>query len=981
MAKYLIATTTALVLVVALVFGVAAYIRQPVLDGEVSAQGVQGETRVLHDEWGIPHITAENEADAYFALGYAMAQDRLFQMEVMRRLARGELAALLGPKLVPVDRIIRVFRLGAKADEYFSDPERLPQEVQVTLGPFVEGINAYIKDGPLPFEFFALQIPARPFKEADCMAIAGIMPITFADGIRQDPLVTLLKQRHPDMDIDALFPGYSKEIPVTIMETLEEAQQYIEAKRNREEAGHDIPAPETEAVEAALEGLIAWLEPLEGISRNFGLAWGSNSWVLAPSRTESGKPILANDPHIGFTNPSVWYEAHIKVGSFELYGYYMPPIPVALIGHNRDYGWGLTMFANDDVDFFIEKFHPEDNGKVMYKGEWTDVEVSRERIEVRWGKDVTMRVRTTPHGPVINDLIEFYQGYEGPPVSLSWVWQHIEYTDIEAFYRMNHAKDYEDFAEGVALITSLGINVSYADRQGNIAWWAAGRIPVRPAHVNYKEMLDGVSGKDELTGYVPFEINPHLKNPPCGYIATANNMSTVKPVGPLEELQGYWQPGDRAGRIEQLIAQRDDWDIESLKAVQLDDRAYAAPDIVEAIMKNLWFVSALRLEEKEALDKLAEWDYRHNAGSVGACIYQHVCDSILRAGLEDEMGEKLFGVYCTVADHWNFFKHFLKNPDSPFWDDIRTEQIESQHEVVLAAFRDAVGVLEDRYGADVESWSWGRAHKLEFKHPFGYLPVLGLIFNIGPFEVPGATQVINNMLYGAGGHNYDVLGGPSTRRLIDFARPGESLGVLPTGNSGNFLSPHYDDQARMFVEGKYRKITLDWEKIEADAKHELKFVPSTGVSSEKAASPATQARENDMAEPNKIDKTNAQWREELTPEQYHVARECGTEAPFTGEYYTTKDKGTYLCACCGNELFRSETKFESGTGWPSFWTPVSDESLVSRPDNSGGRQRTEVLCNKCNAHLGHVFEDGPDPTGLRYCINSVVLDLQRDDNG
>ena len=800
--------------------------RLPGLDGVITSSQLHGEVKTVRDAAGVPHITAETEMDAYFALGYCMAQDRLFQMELMRRLARGELAEVLGTPLVKVDRAVRAFRLRAKAEEYFARPENTPPEVLAVINAYVGGVNAFIADGPLPFELTVLQVDVRPFTTVDCLSVAAILPITFADGIRGDPLVTTLKEKHPDLDIDALFPGYSLDVPVTIMESLEEARDYLEHGERQE------PQPEdkVERLLAHDSAVREWVALFTGISRRFGPAMGSNSFVLGPSRTASGKPVLGNDPHIAFTNPGIWYEAHLKYGDFENYGYHLPPIPVPLLGHNRERGWALTMSTIDDVDFYVEEFEPNDPGLVMYKGEWTPVETVTEIIHVRFADDVTCNVRITPHGPIINDFLAAYHGYVRDPVSLSWVWQHVDYTDITAFYRMGHARTCEEFEQAVALVTSPGMNISYANADGTIAWWAAGKIPIRPPHVNSKQMLDGASGKDELLGFLPFDSNPRLKNPDCGYIVTANNKPTVKPLGPVEDLAGYWQPEDRAGRMAQLLSQREDWNVEQLKAVQLDDTGYATRAVLEDLLAVLEpEAESFHAREQDALRRLQSWDLRHDVDSVGATLYEHLCGAVLRNALEDEMGADNFDTYSTLADHWSFFKHFAADNASPFWDDVNTGPRESRNEVVVAAFRGVVADLGRRFGDNVDTWTWGRAHTMTFTHPFGQLPLLGRVFNIGPFASAGGAQVVNNMLYHFGQGSYDVIAGPSTRRLIDFGAPDQSLTILPTGNSGNFMSPNYADQAERFMVGEYRQALLNGVDIESQKVHELRFMPSASA--------------------------------------------------------------------------------------------------------------------------------------------------------
>ncbi|HEO71153.1 MAG TPA: penicillin acylase family protein [Candidatus Hydrogenedentes bacterium] len=804
--------------------------RHPDLDRHVFHAALKAEVRVARDDWGVPHIEAENETDAYFALGYVMAQDRLFQMEVFRRLACGELAELLGRPAVTIDKLVRTLRLRALAEKAASQEASLTPEIRAAVDAFVAGVNHRIDREPLPIEFALLGIPAHRFTPEDCLSVAAIMPITFSDGLREDPLVSMLKERHPDMDIDALFPGYRHETPVTIMESLGEAKAYLEAQASRgarvqTEHGTsktDLAGPQ---YGAALEAMVAHLE---GLSRVFCPTLGSNSWVLGPSRTASGNAILANDPHIGFTNPSVWYEAHLKYGDVENYGYHLAPIPFPLLGHNRNRGWGLTMFANDDVDLYRETFHPDDPMKVMYRGEWVDVRVETETIQVRFGAPEECQVRVTPHGPVVTDIYRLALGYDGPAIAMSWVWQHVPYTDVQGFYRMCHANDCESFGEAVALLTSPGISVSYADCEGNIAWWAGGLIPIRPEHVNHKELLDGASGLDEIQGYVPFKHNPHLKNPASGYIITANNQSTVKSVGPVRSLQGYWQPFDRAARIRELIEARTDWTIEALKAVQTDDVSATAPKVFSA------FVEVLEPEaagfgplEARAWEALKNWDCGHGVDSVGASIYEVLCHKVLNRGVADEMGATLFAAYTTVGDHWNFFKHFVHEPTSPYWDDVTTPTTETRDMVMRAAFDDTVATLTQVCGPDVADWTWGSIHTIEFMHPFGYIPGLGGIFNIGPFPAPGCGNTINNMLSMSAECPFRVVGGPSTRRLIDFADPAHSLTILPTGNSGHFMSPHYDDQADMFVAGRYREPHFESAAIDAHTAHVMTFTPDT----------------------------------------------------------------------------------------------------------------------------------------------------------
>jgi penicillin amidase len=798
----------------------------PMLSGTVRHGALEAPVRVLRDDWGVPHIFAQNEPDAYFALGYVTAQERLFQMEVLRRLARGEMAEILGPPLAPVDALVRAFRLAPKAEEFYNAHDGDHPEVSAATEAFVAGINHRMENEPLPVEFALLAIPARPFTAVDCLTIAAILPITFAEGLRGDPMKSMLRERHPDLPIDLLFPGYSLEDPpVTVMETVEEARDFL--RQSGGGSGLEAqcePAPEEDAL-AALDRVFATLHALRPA---LGLGLGSNSWVLSGDRSASGKPILASDPHIAITNPGVWFEARLNYPGVDLYGYFLPLIPFALIGHNEERAWALTMLENDDVDIYRETFDPEDPAMVMHKGRWTAARVEESLVKVRFGRDVPCTVRTTPHGPVVTDLMRTLLGYEGPDLAMSWVWQHLEYTDLLAFYRIPHARGLDEFEQAVALITSPGLNISYADAEGNIAWWAAGRIVIRPPGLDPKIILDGASGKHDILGYVPFEMNPRLINPKSGVIVSSNNLPTVKPVGPVAQLEGYWQPSDRAARLEALLDSREKWDLDSLQAVQTDDFSEPGLRIARLIARELQDSPTPRDPAAEAaLRHLAEWSGYHPVESVGASVYQMTKDMVLLHALRDELGEDLVEAYASLADAWQFFKHFAFEPDLPFWDNRDTPAVETRRDIFEAAFAEAIARLTETLGPDPDQWAWGRLHTIPYMHPLGLVPGLDRVFNLGPVPSPGGDNLVNNLDV-AGLGDFRALGGPSTRRLIDFGDPANSLSVLPTGNSGHFLSPHYGDQVDLYTNNEYRPVRITPGQLAEHAKNELHFLPTPG---------------------------------------------------------------------------------------------------------------------------------------------------------
>lgn len=537
---------------------------------------------------------------------------------------------------------------------------------------------------------------------------------------------------------------------------------------------------------------------------------------------ESGQAILANDPHIGFSNPAVWYEAHIRYGDFENYGVHLPIIPFPLIGFSADKGWAITMFENDDMDLYRETFHPSDPDKVMYRGEWAQVDEWTEAIRVKGAIQPTpLRIRVTPHGPIVTDMLK---GYSGPPVALWWMFHKMSTASVEALYRLGLAKTVEKAAEAASMVEAPGLNISYADKDGNIAWWASAKLPIRPPHVNSKEILDGASGDDEIRGYVPFEDNPHLVNPASGVIVSSNNQSTTGPVGEILELEGYWQPSDRAARIGYLLAQQKTWGLEALKQVQFDDFLHGAPAMTSVVLDAIETAGTGELSnaERQAYEALRVWDFRHGVDSIGAGVFHVWRDTLLEMIVGDELGGVNLEEYESVADSYNFLSYVVHDPSSPFWDDAGTAARETMQEVIAAAFKRAVRVLEDEYGENPGAWQWGRVHTVEYRHLMAGNPVLAPLYKIGPYPARGSNETVAKM---SSDSNYRVDHGASMRLLIDFGDLESCWMVLPTGNSGHFLSRHFDDQAEMYLRGEYRRIAFSDKQILSEGARTMRFVP------------------------------------------------------------------------------------------------------------------------------------------------------------
>ncbi len=812
----------ALMSIIAAAVGLLIYLNNklPKLDGTVKAGNISSDVKVIRDKWGIPHISAENSYDAHFALGYTVAQDRLFQMELHRRLAKGELSEILGPSLLKIDKMFRTYLFRRTAEKYLSTPGKINPEALKILDAYIDGVNFFIESSSLPVEFGLIGIRPQKFTRLDFISMMGYMAYSFADGIHVDRLFSKLKKSHPNLNVKKLFPDYSLEKPVTIIES--QAFWNKDSKTLLDNNASDISLNPIDLIKNKLIADYSKDSAME-LVRGLGSFRGSNSWVIAPSRSASGRAIAANDPHMELSNPGVWYEVHIKYGNYENYGYHLPMFPFPLIAHNSHKAWTITMFENDDLDLYYEKFKDKDLKQVMYKGTWTDTKIINETIKVKGSPDEELKIVITPHGPVISD---FFDDYKGDPVSLSWVFLNEENKFLDFAYEIANSKNVSEFRNAVSKLVSPGLNLSMADSRGNIAWFAAGKIVVRPPHVNSKEILDGASGLDENLGYLPFELNPNLVNPESGIIVTANNKSTVKPLGPVMDLEGYWVPTERAARITQLLSSKEKWSLEDLKKIQTDVTLISGAKIVSSIAEVLdKKTDSMTVLEKKAYEELKKWNYIYDVNSTGAAVFSFTAYQILKGAVADEMGDKEFDVYCGTQAYWSFFKALIADPGMKCWDDIRTNKIETRDDIVTMAFSAAVADLYDRFGGNIKSWSWGKIHKIEYVHPVGRVKPMNLIFNIGPYPAPGEANVINMIMSAFGKQDYRAYLVPSTRRLIDYADLSKSYSIQPNGNSGNFMSSNYSDQVKMYLNGEYRILNFTDSQISANQKHILIIIP------------------------------------------------------------------------------------------------------------------------------------------------------------
>ncbi|CAD0003561.1 penicillin acylase family protein [Flavobacterium salmonis] len=770
-----------LVLIVVAAISLFAYIfhLKPRYEGEIELKNLQKETSVYFDDFGIPHIYADSEKDAMTALGYVHAQDRLWQMELLRRIAPGRLSEIFGAVALKNDMFFSGIGIEEASAKAIAKLDKDSPGYQLTLA-YLDGINQYLEEGVTPIEFTLIGVKKEKFTIKDVYNIFGYMSFSFAIAQKTDPLLTDIRNKYGMQYLKDL--GIEGEFNTTQIKSSKEIEAYTEIAKSVAALLDKSPIP-----------------PFVG----------SNSWIAGPNKTKNGKVIFANDPHIGFSQPATWYEAHIITPNHELYGCYLAGTPFPLLAHNRDYAYGLTMFENDDIDFYQEKDKPGDSSQYQTPTGFANYESRTKTISVKDTSDVVLTVKSSRHGPIMNNLLERLKNKN--PVAMSWIYTQQPIRILDAVYGLSHAKSKSDFKKAVQLVAAPGLNVMYGDAKGNVAWWATGTLYKHNKGVNSFFILDGTSGKDDIAEYLDFSKNPSAENPKWGYVYSANNQP--------EAIDGYLYPGyylpeDRAKRISTLMDKKSNWDKEEISKMIYDNRSDVAVEVTRNLISNIDF-NSISSKEKEAVNVLKSWKGTTNLEDLGPTIYNKWIYLYLKNTFEDEMGVDNFNLFLGISVGKQVIAHQIKNENSVWWDNIKTNKVkETRKDIISKSFHETIASLQKQLGNTITDWKWGEVHTVEHEHPLGKVALLRGLFNVGPFAAPGSNEVINNQFFGFNDEGkYYVKGGPSTRRVIDFSDIENSWSILPTGQSGNPFSKHYSDQAEMFNSGKFRKMKLNKEEI------------------------------------------------------------------------------------------------------------------------------------------------------------------------
>jgi penicillin amidase len=780
----------------------------PQYSGEIKSSKIINDIEIYRDSFVVPYIIAQSDEDAAFALGYLHAQERLFTMDMIRRAGEGRLAEILGEKVIPFDNMFRTVGIKRNIEKNISmyDPS-----VMKILQAYSNGVNEYLKErkGNYAIEFDVLGYQPEQWKPIHSLIVVKMMAWELNISWWTDLSFAELIQKLGKEKVLEILPDYPENAPTIIADNF----KYLPSINST--------LAETDK---AFRQLMGWT----------GTHIGSNNWVVNANKSVSGKPIIANDPHLAFSAPGKWYAAVIKSPGWNAAGVTLPGVPGVVIGKGENISWVLTNVMNDDADFYVEKLDSSKT-KYFFDGQWQNLKIIKDTIKVKDSKDQIITIKETHRGPIISNIHPFKFIYNKDDIDIQPVsmrWSGNEFSDeMLAFYKLNKAKNWNEFRDAIKYFGIPGQNFVYGDAQGNIGYIMGARVPIRKSN-NPTLVFDGTSSENDWKGFVPTDEIPTILNPEENFIASANNKA-IKNF--KYHISNLWEPSSRIDRIRELLTSKQKQSVSDFKKYQMDQVSPYAKAIVPYILKSFEDIKVKDKNLNISLDLLDKWDFELNKYGQISAIYSVFLKYLLKNIYHDEMGDDLYNRFVFLANvPYRSLLQILEKPESIWFDDIKTKKRETSEEIIRKSLSDALTYLEENFGKDLTNWQWGNMHKVTFKHAFsGNFSLLDKYINIGPYELGGDGTTMFNTEYPFAEsieefsmfrHNeFDNVLGPSMRFIFDFANPDEFYLILTSGQSGNVMSNNYRDQTPLWLNGKYMKIRTDEASIRKNSKRLLKI--------------------------------------------------------------------------------------------------------------------------------------------------------------
>jgi penicillin amidase len=763
----------------------------PASKGVARLKGLDSPVEVIRDRWGVPHIYTGSVRDALFAEGYVHAQDRLWHMELARRAASGSLAEVFGPLALDADRLLRRVGLRRAAE---AEADQLTEAMRENLEAYAAGVNAFIEGSTtrLPPEFLFLRFRPEPWTPVDGLAIGKFISWSLSGNWDTEIVRSWIVERLGPEEAARMEPGYPAGAPLIVPPG---------------GACHGLGLPLLEELRK--------VQDVVGVGRG-----GSNNWVVDGQKSATGKPLLANDPHLPLQLPCIWYEVHLNGGGLNVVGVSLPGVPGVVIGHNERIAWGITNTMTDGDDLFVERVNPQNGGQYEYKGEWVDGEVVREEIRVRGRREpVVEEVLVTAHGPIISPSIPGEDRALALRTVVAEPSQH-----AQAILLLNRAGSWEGFREALRQWPAPAQNFVYADVEGNIGYQLAGLVPIR-AKGQGLVPSPGWTGEYDWTGSIPFDELPFAFNPDTHYVATANN----KIVDDDYEyfLGAEYMDRYRAERIAEMLKAKDKHSLEDFRSIQGDVYSVAGHELAQHLLN----LQPSNEEAKRALNFVRVWDGQVSPDSVAATIVEAFFLQMLRNTVVVKLGplsDYFVGkeVHPAVPDSGYFYRSaswllgLMKEAPADWYPG------RSWPEVMEQSLEEAVVALRRSLGEDMSRWTWGRVHYAPFEHVLGRVRALQPIFNRGPVPLGGDMNTVAQAGY-IGSRPYAVHSyAVSYRQIIDLGDFNRSVAILPGGQSGHPASRHYGDMIDAWRRVEYHPLLFDRGEVDRQAAGRLTLMPA-----------------------------------------------------------------------------------------------------------------------------------------------------------
>lgn len=768
----------------------------PDYEESISLNGLSDAVDIHWDEFGVPHIYANDEQDLYYALGYVHAQDRLWQMTLTQIMAEGRFAEFFGEdeELIQLDKYQRTLGFWKIAQQLV---DTLGQEERIVLNAYSNGVNAFIDNNSnrLPVEFSLADVEPLEWTPVRSLAVSRLMGWELNMGWWSEVTYQYLKETLPAQHFDQLQLHYPENSPTSLDDT--------------ESLGYS----------SVLMPMLKQEMQRRKLLEMEGTHVGSNAWVVDGSLTESGYPLLAGDPHLGLDMPGKWYEVHLNLSGRNVSGATLAGVPAVIIGQNDHMAWSFTSIMSDDTDFFLEQQDPQDRGRYVVdslsNGEiaYDSFERVREIIKVKDGDDRSIEIRYTQHGPVISDIYPVPELTDDKIISMKWTGYELT-NEMNTLYNINWAENFQEFKDALPTFGVPGLNFMYGDVEGNIAMYSVAKLPIRTGDpITLRAGWDPAS---DWQGFIPFDELPKVINPEEGWIANANNKLTTDNYPYY--IATFWEPPSRIERIEQILLNEDNFSYQDFESLQNDSYSNFAAKITPIILEILRDQDAYNFELP--ISYLENWNFEYSLSSTAASIFDVFFLNFSKNSLQDDFGEVAYD---------NFIHHetipvrtmsSLIQTESSLFDDLSTDKIETKEEIVVKSMQDAILFLSDSLGSEPYEWRWEQLHTITFEPPLfsqaaedpdapsALRMISENVLSKGPYEVESHGMSVNNGQYNWEAP-FEMVLGPSIRRISDLSDMTKSKSILPTGQSGNPLSDHFGDQINMWLNGEYRWLYQD----------------------------------------------------------------------------------------------------------------------------------------------------------------------------